>query len=114
MYCRTGLRIQLLNVVKYSISISITIVSTLYSKDSTSAFYGVFITLSIVGALFAFTWDMIIDFGLFRSRRNFPLREKLLLPKWSYYVVIVVDLLLRFVWVFSLYSKHVIRDYWGL
>ncbi len=114
MYCRTHLRLHLLNALKYSVSISITVVSTLYKKDSSLAFYAVFIALSIVGATFAFVWDIVLDFGLLRSRRNCLLRERLLLPRWSYYVGGVLDLLLRFVWVLSLYSSHVLEDVWGV
>ncbi|CAN4128176.1 unnamed protein product [Withania somnifera] len=53
-----------------------------------------------VAALANISWDIRMDWGLLQSKsRNFLLRDKLLLPhKTVYYIAMVLEVLLRFVW----------------
>ncbi|KAK4364925.1 hypothetical protein RND71_016283 [Anisodus tanguticus] len=53
-----------------------------------------------VAALVNVSWDIRMDWGLLqRKSRNFLLRDKLLLPhKTVYYIAMILEVLLRFVW----------------
>ncbi|MCD7450520.1 Xenotropic and polytropic retrovirus receptor 1 [Datura stramonium] len=53
-----------------------------------------------VAALANICWDIRMDWGLLqRKSRNFLLRDELLLPhKTAYYVAMILEVLLRFVW----------------
>ncbi|XP_019254643.1 PREDICTED: phosphate transporter PHO1 homolog 10-like isoform X2 [Nicotiana attenuata] len=55
---------------------------------------------SVVAALANICWDIRMDWGLLqRNSRNFLLRDKLLLPHRSaYYIAMILEVLLRFVW----------------
>nr|XP_009802293.1 PREDICTED: phosphate transporter PHO1 homolog 9-like isoform X2 [Nicotiana sylvestris] len=55
---------------------------------------------SVVAALANICWDIRMDWGLLqRNSRNFLLRDKLLLPhKSAYYIAMILEVLLRFVW----------------
>ncbi|XP_060208125.1 phosphate transporter PHO1 homolog 5-like [Lycium barbarum] len=55
---------------------------------------------SFVAALANISWDIKMDWGLLQHKsRNFLLRDKLLLPhKTAYYIAMILEVLLRFVW----------------
>lgn len=117
MYFRTRLKIHFLNVLKYSISISVTAVSTAYKAEkSSTAFFVIFIALSIISAVYSYSWDILIDWGLLRSckRGRWLLWDKILFPACFYYIAAFLDLIFRFVWVLSLYTSHVLKDFWGI
>ena len=100
------------NAIKYLLSIAVVIVA-LYQQNI--AFYYSFI---VIVTLYKWWWDVVMDWGLcdrlprtiselidlksYYDKKMF-LRENLMYPSISfYYIAIVVDLGLRFLWVLSL------------
>lgn len=77
--------------------------------------YVIFLSISAIGALYSYSWDLYMDWGLLRSNKpgRRGLRDTLLYPTWCYYTAAVTDLLLRFAWVLSLWPAYVINEFWG-
>ncbi len=100
------------NAVKYLLSVAVVIIGLQDSTDTGVYFF--FIALS---TLYKWWWDVVMDWGLFdvlptnlcdlfdiysyRQKKMF-LRKSLMYPRENvYYVCIVIDLVLRFLWVLS-------------
>lgn len=116
LYFKTKVKWQLVNVLKYTISILVTALSMAYKVDKSDGFYAAFIIFSVISACYAYTWDLTWDWGLCRTRKKgrYLLREKLYYPVWSYYALMVLDLIMRFFWVLSLYSSEILATFfWG-
>ena len=58
----------------------------------------------IFATVYAYTWDILIDWGLCRiwKGENKFLRNNLMYPKWFYYFAIMSNLILRLAWVLTL------------
>ncbi|KAJ2888101.1 Signal transduction protein [Coemansia asiatica] len=61
----------------------------------------VWVASAIANSCFTSLWDLLMDWGLFESRSKHRfLRSELKFDRpWAYYVAIVVDVILRFVWI---------------
>ncbi|XP_065175314.1 solute carrier family 53 member 1-like [Sycon ciliatum] len=66
---------------------------------STTVFY-VWLCFALIHAIYVFSWDVIMDWGLFRHQNTNPgLRSCLLYRRrWLYYTAIALDAVLRFAW----------------
>uniref|UniRef100_A0A6M2DGX2 Putative small molecule transporter n=1 Tax=Xenopsylla cheopis TaxID=163159 RepID=A0A6M2DGX2_XENCH len=99
---------HLVNAGKYSTTFLVVIFATLknfYADDYTSNFENPYLYLwlisSVVSSLYAYTWDVKMDWGLFDSNagENQFLREEIVYSSTSYYYFAVIeDFLLRFTW----------------
>jgi hypothetical protein len=110
-YADTGNRFpHLANAFKYALSQTVTLFGAFHPLylgmkqtnsdfDLFQFFWGsVFITSS----LYSFTWDVYMDWGLGRPNFGF-LGPSLMYPKkYGYFVIIGLDLVLRFAWVLTL------------
>jgi hypothetical protein len=110
-YADTGNRFpHLANAFKYALSQTVTLFGAFHPLylgikqqdsgfDLFQFFWGsVFITSS----LYSFTWDVYMDWGLGRQKFGF-LGPSLMYPKkYGYFVIIGLDLVLRFAWVLTL------------
>lgn len=74
---------------------------TKYKSDVTLI---VFIAINITSTCYSYYWDLIMDWGLFRS--NEPgkrfLRSKLFYPAGFYYYAMISNLMLRLFWIIPL------------
>lgn len=90
---------HLINAVKYSLSILVTLFSLLmpiYSGWATA----VWIFFAVIATLASFAWDILRDWGLCEKGPGFPLRTKLRLPdKRLYYLAAVMNFFMRMAWV---------------
>lgn len=101
---------HLINALKYSTTFSVVIFSTLNAvyKDSYeqhNPFFYLWIISSIISSLYAYWWDMKMDWGLFDSNagENRFLREEIVYTSPAYYYFgVVEDFVLRFGWALSL------------
>ncbi|KAJ2232021.1 Xenotropic and polytropic retrovirus receptor 1 [Coemansia sp. RSA 485] len=61
----------------------------------------IWVASAIANSCFTSLWDLLMDWGLFESRSKHRfLRSELKFDRaWVYYVAIVVDVILRFVWI---------------
>jgi hypothetical protein len=96
---------HLVNFGKYTTAICVIVFSTLYDTFHIDGFHVVWLLFVPISSLYAFAWDVVMDWGhpVFHRGRKFSfrgiLRDTLLYPyrPW-YFIAIVLDLLLRFAW----------------
>ncbi|XP_051858992.1 xenotropic and polytropic retrovirus receptor 1 homolog isoform X1 [Drosophila albomicans] len=99
------------NAFTYASTIVTVIIPFIYAKISSPddnammnpLIWG-YIISCIICSISCASWDLRMDFGLFRiwSGEHIFLREHLLYPKWFYYFAIVADIVIRFIWVIEL------------
>ncbi|KAL8471625.1 hypothetical protein ACS0TY_029034 [Phlomoides rotata] len=92
---------QGLNFVKYFSTIVALVMRTKYSQSEGSLFWKIMAaSTSGVTTIYNTYWDIVYDWGLLRRKSRNPwLRDKLLIQNKSvYFVAIVVNILLRLVW----------------
>jgi hypothetical protein len=97
-------RIHLLNALKYVMGISVIVFSMLYGAYHFPVLKILWIILSVVSSIYGIIWDVKMDWGLFSGdKKNIFLREKLLIgSSLLYYLCIMLNIILRFTWTFSL------------
>jgi len=79
------------------------------------ALFIVYVAARIVYSLYAFGWDIIMDWGLGeRKCKNWLLRENLLVnTKYIYYAIMVFDLFGRLFWIIGLFNYYYMYSgYW--
>ncbi|WMV17402.1 hypothetical protein MTR67_010787 [Solanum verrucosum] len=91
---------QGLNGLKYFSTIVALVMRTLYSQKGGTFWKVMAASTSGVTTVANTYWDLVIDWGLLqRNSKNPWLRDKLLVPhKIVYFVAIVLDIILRLVW----------------
>ena len=94
------------NALRYFLSILVIIFSVYPPENPLNPSYqGWFYMLYIISTLYNIYWDIINDFNLLQKNTIHPfLREKLLYDDgmvWFYYVVLVVNPILRFLWLLN-------------
>ncbi|XP_006338427.1 phosphate transporter PHO1 homolog 3-like [Solanum tuberosum] len=91
---------QGLNSLKYFSTIVALVMRTLYSQKGGTFWRVMAASTSGVTTVANTYWDLVIDWGLLqRNSKNPWLRDKLLVPhKIVYFVAIVLDIILRLVW----------------
>jgi len=107
-YNKTEREHHFLNAVKYTLTMLVALLSALhntYGKNvgKESPWNGLrilWIILTISSTIYTFLWDVLRDMALFQDRRG--LRVELMYPTAWYYVAICLDLVLRFLWIFTL------------
>ncbi|KAL1880202.1 hypothetical protein VTK73DRAFT_6030 [Phialemonium thermophilum] len=99
---------HLVNCGKYSMSIMAAVWLSLFRINPTDANLAGFITFSTVNAVYCSVWDVFMDFSLFQAHSRHPfLRDILALRRrWLYYVIMVIDPILRFSWIFYAIFSH--------
>ncbi|KAI1871859.1 hypothetical protein JX265_005845 [Neoarthrinium moseri] len=93
---------HLVNCGKYCMTILAAVTLSLYRIEGSNATLALFATFSVVNSIYCSIWDLLMDFSLLQpdSRHRF-LRDILALKRrWLYYVIMVIDPILRFAWIF--------------
>ncbi|MCQ2817789.1 MAG: hypothetical protein MJ252_11040, partial [archaeon] len=91
---------QIFNIGKYSFNIIVCTFSFLTTLNND--FFFCWIGAAFISGCYSSFWDIVMDFGFFEKGPNFPLRNKLAYKNHMfYYVAIVVNVILRFLWVLS-------------
>lgn len=93
---------HLLNLGKYIFSILYYATLSMYRIERQTRFQASFITFALLNAVYTSVWDLIMDWSLGNAyARNPLLREMLAFRRvWVYYVAMVVDVIIRFNWIF--------------
>lgn len=98
-YLETGQSFpHLANAFKYFLSI-LTIFFAFLVQGQQYLKYGIV----VVATLYSYCWDIYMDWGLLRDRRW--LRPKILFPENWYYFSAFSNLVLRFLWVLTLFPE---------
>ncbi|ORX55014.1 EXS-domain-containing protein [Hesseltinella vesiculosa] len=98
-YYDSGEKVHLINAMKYSTSILSTVMAGVRRIHSGPTIEVVWILMSIINSSYTSIWDVKIDWGLLDlSSSNFLLRDDLVFYKWTYYVAIPLNIMLRFSW----------------
>ncbi|GAA5797115.1 hypothetical protein HPULCUR_002494 [Helicostylum pulchrum] len=100
--------VHLLNAAKYTSSIVAAIVTGLRRMYPSTAMTVFWILTSLLSSCYTSTWDIKMDWGLLRpNTENFLLRDELVFYKWTYYVAVPINVLLRFTWAITILSLRI-------
>ncbi|KAI8889982.1 EXS-domain-containing protein [Backusella circina FSU 941] len=91
-------RVHLFNAAKYINGILVAFAAGL--KRIYPSFTSIWIIISICNSCYTCIWDIKMDWGLCRyNKKNLFLRDEIVFYKWTYYVAIILNILLRFSWI---------------
>lgn len=85
---------HLLNALKYSLLILSYIFLSYARINDSGKWKSLYITFVALNAVYSSFWDIVMDFSL-----GITLRDEIAFPQWTYYVIMVLDPLMRFNWV---------------
>lgn len=99
---------HLVNGGKYTMTIVSYVALSLYRIQESHSNLALFITFSTMNSVYTSIWDLFMDFSLLQvDSRHFMLRDILALKRrWVYYVIMVLDPILRFSWIFYAIFTH--------
>ncbi|SPO06842.1 related to SYG1 protein [Cephalotrichum gorgonifer] len=92
---------HLVNGGKYTMSIVAAVTLSLYRISPSPATLGAFIAFSTINAIYCSIWDLFMDFSLLQPRSPYPFLRPITALKSNliYYVIMVIDPILRFSWI---------------
>ncbi|KAI4594910.1 hypothetical protein KJ359_007433 [Pestalotiopsis sp. 9143b] len=99
---------HLVNCGKYAMTITAAVMLSLYRINGSTTTLALFATFSCLNSMYTSIWDLFMDFSFLQpdSRHRF-LRDILAFKKrWMYYVIMVIDPILRFNWIFYAIFTH--------
>ncbi|KAH6569960.1 hypothetical protein BASA61_009178 [Batrachochytrium salamandrivorans] len=98
---------HLSNALKYVVSLTVIILSTVSKSSNSFTVYVLWIIASGCATIFSYSWDVIFDWGLFSTNKNHRyLRAFIIYPKWVYFTAIGVNAVLRLCWVMLLAPSY--------
>ncbi|KAH8125142.1 hypothetical protein FP744_10009590 [Trichoderma asperellum] len=99
---------HLVNCGKYTATILSYVCLSLYRINQTHSNLALFVTFSTINGVYTSIWDLFMDFSLLQPQsRHTALRDILALKHhWVYYVIMAVDPILRFAWIFYAIFTH--------
>ncbi|GAW12379.1 hypothetical protein ANO14919_017450 [Xylariales sp. No.14919] len=99
---------HLVNCGKYIMTILSYVTLSLYRIHRTHSNLALFITFSTINGVYTSIWDLFMDFSLLQPDARHPfLRDILgLKRRWLYYIIMVIDPILRFGWIFYAIFTH--------
>lgn len=99
---------HLVNCGKYVMTILSYVALSLYRIQNSKSNLALFITFSTINSIYTSVWDLFMDFSLLQPDSRHPgLRTILgLKRRWVYYVIMVIDPILRFGWIFYAIFTH--------
>ncbi|KAK4203853.1 EXS family-domain-containing protein [Triangularia verruculosa] len=99
---------HLVNCGKYSMTILTAVFLSLYRIENTQANLSLFITFGTVNAIYCSIWDLFMDFSLLQAGARKKLLRNItaLRPVSIYYIIMTLDPILRFSWIFYAIFTH--------
>ena len=103
---------HLANMVKYLIGAIYYCLLSVWRIDRTSLNRAAFITFACINSIYTSAWDIVMDWSLgLTASKNFLLRDHLFYKKKEYYYVAsVMDVILRFQWIFYAFFSSQIQQ----
>ncbi|KAK6831651.1 hypothetical protein RU639_002654 [Aspergillus parasiticus] len=102
---------HLLNFGKYIFGVLYYATLSMYRIDRVTRFQAPFITFALLNAVYCCVWDLAMDWSLGNPYAKHPLlREVLAFHRaWVYYAAMVIDVIVRFNWIFYAIFAHDIQ-----
>ncbi|GAB1215720.1 hypothetical protein ATERTT37_004914 [Aspergillus terreus] len=102
---------HLLNFGKYMFGVLYYATLSMYRIDRVTRFEAPFITFALLNAVYTSVWDLAMDWSLGNPYAKHPLlRDALAFRKaWVYYAAMVIDVVVRFNWIFYAIFAHDIQ-----
>ncbi|KAL7945592.1 EXS family domain-containing protein [Trichoderma barbatum] len=99
---------HLVNCGKYAATILSYLCLSLYRINQNHSNLALFVTFSLINGIYTSIWDLFMDFSLLQPQsRHMALRDILALKhRWIYYVIMIIDPILRFSWIFYAIFTH--------
>ncbi|OAQ64723.1 signal transduction protein Syg1 [Pochonia chlamydosporia 170] len=99
---------HLVNGGKYIMTITATVMLSLYRINNSRTNLALYITFSVINGVYVSIWDLFMDFSLLQTdARHYALRDILAFKRrWPYYFIMVIDPILRFAWIFYAIFTH--------
>ncbi|KAI7891172.1 EXS family-domain-containing protein, partial [Mucor mucedo] len=95
--------VHLYNAAKYTSSIMAAIVTGLRRIYPSNAMTVFWVLTCVFNSCYTSTWDIKMDWGLLRpNAENYLLRDELVFYRWTYYVAVPINVILRFTWVLNI------------
>ncbi|EGW35045.1 uncharacterized protein SPAPADRAFT_64237 [Spathaspora passalidarum NRRL Y-27907] len=103
---------HLANMMKYTMSALYQITLSMYRIERNNANKSTFILFACINSLYTSAWDIFMDWSLMQSgSKNFLLRDHLFYKRPIYYYsAMIVDVILRFQWIFYAFFSHQIQQ----
>ncbi|KAJ5853535.1 hypothetical protein N7534_006078 [Penicillium rubens] len=101
---------HLLNLGKYIFGVLFYATLSMYRIDLQTRFQASFITFALLNAIYTSVWDLIMDWSLGNPYAKNPmLRDVLAFRRvWVYYAAMLLDVLVRFNWIFyAVFIKNI-------
>jgi hypothetical protein len=101
---------HLLNLGKYIFGVLFYATLSMYRIDLHTRFQASFITFALLNAVYTSVWDLIMDWSLGNPYAKNPmLREVLAFRRvWVYYAAMILDVVVRFNWIFyAIFIKNI-------
>ena len=96
---------EIYNFFKYLSSFLVTVFSFLYYQHECNTFLYLWLFFAILSTIYSYIWDLKMDWGLLdrSQQKNYLLRKELSYNnKTFYYSAMLMNLVLRMSWVFSI------------
>ncbi|KAL4925165.1 EXS family-domain-containing protein [Aspergillus undulatus] len=99
---------HLLNFGKYMFGVLYYATLSMYRINKVTRFQAPFITFALLNAVYTSVWDLAMDWSLGNIyAKHILLRETLAFRRaWVYYVAMVIDVIVRFNWIFYAIFAH--------
>lgn len=103
---------HLANVVKYLVGVAQYALLSMWRIDRSQGYRVLFIIVASVNSIYCSLWDIIMDWSLGQTNsKNFLLRDHLFFGNPAYYyTAIVLNVILRFQWIFYAFFSHQIQQ----
>lgn len=93
------------NALKYGLQMTVTVFGSLHPLYTTYTdslvFQCFWVSLFLFSTAFSSYWDIMQDWGLGKAQYAF-LNDRQMYPRRFYYIAIVIDVCLRFLWIYTL------------
>ncbi|KAL2128769.1 hypothetical protein VTI74DRAFT_8675 [Chaetomium olivicolor] len=99
---------HLVNCGKYTMTILTAVCLSLYRIGDGTTNLSLFIAFATINAVYCSIWDLFMDFSLLQANARQKLLRDItaLRPVWIYYLIMTVDPILRFSWIFYAIFTH--------
>lgn len=99
---------HLVNFGKYIFTILYYATLSMYRIDKDMRFKATFITFALLNAIYCSVWDLAMDWSLGNPYTKSPLLRDVLAFRrpWVYYIAMVLDVIVRFNWIFYAIFTH--------